>query len=282
MKLLVLVFLFLQYFFISSFQFNFKQQRHFQHVFPNSRLFLSQPKNEDSQGPQLHILARDMKLTEALEARVQNKVGKVLEKLGKDVLSANVVLRIHRYPVTEHHTTTVKKDSHIAEATIRFKGGQVARSSEHTDDMYASIDLLSHKLAQSIKKHNEKERSKYIREKKRFDKNAETLLEVQETYDEIQEKNEQGIAERDLDSFLLAELDERYRAALLEPQTALKNEVVKKKIFDMTPITIDDAIAALDLMDHPFYVFRNAETNEVNVVYRRRDGGVGHIMPNEK
>lgn len=110
----------------------------------------------------------------------------------------------------------MKKDSHIAEATIRFKGGQVARSSEHTDDMYASIDLLSHKLAQSIKKHNEKERSKYIREKKRFDKNAETLLEVQETYDEIQEKNEQGIAERDLDSFLLAELDERYRAALLE------------------------------------------------------------------
>ncbi len=100
MKLLVLVFLFLQYFLISSFQFNFKQQRHFQYVFPNSRLFLSQPKNEDSQGPQLHILARDMKLTEALEARVQNKVGKVLEKLGKDVLSANVVLRIHRYPVT--------------------------------------------------------------------------------------------------------------------------------------------------------------------------------------
>lgn len=38
----------------------------------------------------------------------------------------------------------------------------------------------------------------------------------------------------------------------------MKNEVVKKKIFDMTPITIDDAIAALDLMDHPFYVFRNA------------------------
>lgn len=114
----------------------------------------------------------------------------------------------------------MKKDSHIAEATIRFKGGQVARTSEHTDDMYASIDLLSHKLAQSIKKHNEKERSKYIRDKKRgANDNSETLLELQEIYDEIQEEKEQGISEKDLDSFLLSELDERYRAALLEVST---------------------------------------------------------------
>ena len=47
----------------------------------------------------LHIQTRDMKLTETLESRVKNKVGKVLEKLGKDILSVNVVLRIHRFPL---------------------------------------------------------------------------------------------------------------------------------------------------------------------------------------
>lgn len=106
---MTLTFLFLHYFLISSFQ--FPRQPRFSHgnyfskrelIVPSeSRLFLSQTNNHDEgKGVKLHILARDLKLTEALEARVQNKVGKVLEKLGKDIVSANVVLRIHRYPLT--------------------------------------------------------------------------------------------------------------------------------------------------------------------------------------
>ena len=55
--------------------------------------------------------------------------------------------------------------------------------------------------------------------------------------------------------------------------------VVKPKSFPMPPITVEEAVLCLYYIDHPFYVFRNKDTNEINVVYKRNSGGVGHIMP---
>ena len=50
--------------------------------------------------------------------------------------------------------------------------------------------------------------------------------------------------------------------------------------FDLSkPITVNEAIFALDYIDHDFYVFRDSETNEINVVYKRNSGGVGLIQP---
>ena len=52
--------------------------------------------------------------------------------------------------------------------------------------------------------------------------------------------------------------------------------------FDLsTPISIKEAIFALDYIDHDFYVFRDEETNEVSVVYKRNAGGVGLIQPEQ-
>ena len=50
--------------------------------------------------------------------------------------------------------------------------------------------------------------------------------------------------------------------------------------FDLSkPISIKEAIFALDYIDHDFYVFRDEESNDVNVVYKRNAGGVGLIQP---
>ena len=50
--------------------------------------------------------------------------------------------------------------------------------------------------------------------------------------------------------------------------------------FDLsTPISLEEAIFALDYIDHDFYVFRDSETKEINVVYKRNAGGVGLIQP---
>ena len=55
--------------------------------------------------------------------------------------------------------------------------------------------------------------------------------------------------------------------------------LVRRKSFPMPPITVADAIVCLDYIDHDFYVFRNVDTDEVNVVYKRNSGGVGLIEP---
>ncbi len=55
--------------------------------------------------------------------------------------------------------------------------------------------------------------------------------------------------------------------------------VVKTKRFAVKPAEVDEAILQMDLLGHSFYVFRNARTDEVNVVYRRKDGHYGLIEP---
>ena len=47
----------------------------------------------------------------------------------------------------------------------------------------------------------------------------------------------------------------------------------------MKPMTIDEAIMQFELLDHPFYVFRDIETDEINVLYIRHDGNYGLIVP---
>jgi putative sigma-54 modulation protein len=55
--------------------------------------------------------------------------------------------------------------------------------------------------------------------------------------------------------------------------------IVKSKQFAVKPMTPGEAVLQLELVGHDFFVFENAETGEVNVVYRRRDGNYGLIEP---
>jgi putative sigma-54 modulation protein len=55
--------------------------------------------------------------------------------------------------------------------------------------------------------------------------------------------------------------------------------IVKVKQFPVKPMDPEEAVLQLELIGHDFFVFQNAETNEVNVVYRRRDGNYGLIEP---
>jgi putative sigma-54 modulation protein len=55
--------------------------------------------------------------------------------------------------------------------------------------------------------------------------------------------------------------------------------IVKTKQFAVKPMTSEEAVLQLELIGHDFFVFQNADTNDVNVVYRRRDGNYGLIEP---
>jgi putative sigma-54 modulation protein len=56
-------------------------------------------------------------------------------------------------------------------------------------------------------------------------------------------------------------------------------QIVKTKQFAVKPMSAEEAVLQLDLIGHDFFVFRNAESGEINVVYRRTAGGYGLIEP---
>jgi len=55
--------------------------------------------------------------------------------------------------------------------------------------------------------------------------------------------------------------------------------LVRNKRFTVKPMNPEEAAAQMELVGHDFFVFRNAETDQVNVIYRRRDGNYGLIEP---
>ena len=61
--------------------------------------------------------------------------------------------------------------------------------------------------------------------------------------------------------------------AFEEPEEEI--HVVKKKRFELSPMTVDEAIVQMELLEHNFFVFMNIETDAVNVVYRRDDNDYG-------
>lgn len=57
-------------------------------------------------------------------------------------------------------------------------------------------------------------------------------------------------------------------------------EIIRKKSIELKPQSVDEAILQMNILNHQFYMFLNSETNIINVVYHRNDGGYGLIQPN--
>ena len=56
-------------------------------------------------------------------------------------------------------------------------------------------------------------------------------------------------------------------------------ELVKTKTFERKPYMVEDAIMQMELLGHDFFAFINAETNEISVIYKRKDGNIGMLQP---
>lgn len=68
-------------------------------------------------------------------------------------------------------------------------------------------------------------------------------------------------------------------AALSGPTLVSHGEVVRTKRYPVKPMTVDEAVMQMELLGHDFFIFTNAETDRVSVVYRRWDGNFGLIEP---
>jgi putative sigma-54 modulation protein len=72
---------------------------------------------------------------------------------------------------------------------------------------------------------------------------------------------------------------ERAHDQVAAERTDSEPAIVKTKQFAVKPMAPEEAVLQLELIGHDFFVFRNADSDEVNVVYRRRDGNYGLIEP---
>jgi putative sigma-54 modulation protein len=168
-----------------------------------------------------------------------------------DALKEYVMKKIGRlekyfeFPESSEVTVTlsVTKNIHAVEVTIPLPG-VLLRAEEKGEDMYASIDLVTEKLERQIRKHKTKVNRKLRRDGTR------TLF--KDSYE--------GSAVRVLDE------EEVY-------------QLVRTKRFQLKPMDVDEAILQMNLVGHNFFVFANADSQQVNVVYRRNDGTYGLIEP---
>ena len=137
----------------------------------------------------------------------------------------------------------IEKDRHIVEVTAEVPGGLILRGEEATGDMYTSIDLVIEKLERQIRKQK-------TRLERRFRGGGfkGELIEEQRAQSQAQAE-----AEEDSDEF----------------------PIVKTKRFFVKPMDVQEAILQMNLLNHNFFVFRDANTNDICVVYKRKDGAYG-------
>ena len=133
--------------------------------------------------------------------------------------------------------------SHVAEVTL-VNNGQVLRSTSAGATPIAALDIVLDKLERQVVRLKQRPRSVRNRH-----------------HDEVA-----SVLEREADGTVDA------------PEKSAPS-VVKLKRFDMQPMFPEDAISEMEELGHAFFVFLNAETDAVAVVYRRADGNYGLIEP---
>ena len=117
--------------------------------------------------------------------------------------------------------------------------GTVIRSEQVSNDMYVSIDLVEEVIERQLRKYRTKLASKKM-----------------------------NVAENFSEAFIDSDADEDEEI-----------KIVRTKRFGMKPMYPEDACVQMELTGHDFFVFRNAETDEVNVVYKRKGNTFGLIEP---
>jgi putative sigma-54 modulation protein len=185
----------------------------------------------------LLIQGNNITVTDAIHDYVEQKLDKAVRHFQNITTKVDVHLSVAR--------NARITNKHKAEVTV-YANGTVIRAQEGSESLYASIDLVSDKIARQLRKYKERIADK--------------------THGQL--KTGEVVADKPVEVDLIGD-----RA----PE--LPAEVVRMKYFTMPAMSIEEALDQLQLVDHDFYMFRNRDTDEINVIYLRNHGGFGVIQP---
>ncbi|MBB5021002.1 ribosome hibernation-promoting factor, HPF/YfiA family [Desulfurispira natronophila] len=147
-----------------------------------------------------------------------------------------------------HIVLSVNKHRQKAEVNILVNGINISAEST-THDMYASIDTMLDKIERQVKRYKNKIKSHKPRQQ------AKDIVVNMNIFD--------------ADSFETSDAE----VADNEPQ------IIKSTSFKVKPMGVDEAAMQMNLINNEFLVFRNADTDQINVIYLRKDGNYGLIEP---
>jgi len=150
-----------------------------------------------------------------------------------------------RVELREEQTRSAS-DRAIAQVTL-FSRRTILRAEERSGDMFASIDAVSDKLERRIARY----KGKTARNSKRA---VAQISQMQEVADEVAEE---------------AAVDE----------VTESGSIARVKRFEVQSMDAEEAVEQMELLGHDFYVFLNAETGTINVVYRRLENDYGLLQP---
>lgn len=191
----------------------------------------------------LNIKSRNGKVSERQRQHIQEKLG----RLGRymDQLS-NLTIEIS----TEQRRG--EGEVHRVQVTLVGEHGILLRAEERSTDLFAAVDSVQSILQRQIVRYKDKHwrRGKLRRQAGKFVE-AEPVL-VAETAVATQDEVE-------------------------EPAP----QIVRTKEFHLKPMFSDEAVEQMELLGHDFFIFRDADTLRVSVIYRRKDGNYGLIDPEE-
>jgi putative sigma-54 modulation protein len=154
--------------------------------------------------------------------------------------------RLEKYllePVEVHWVLSVEKIRHTAAATVTANGLRIKAQEETTTDLYAAIDAVLDKLEGQVRKHKEKVKDHHRSEGKEL------------PIEELEEPEPAGMAS----------------------SGGLTSRVVTTENVFIKPMSVEEATMQMEVADNDFLVFTNSTTNNVNVLYSRKDGNYGLI-----
>ena len=187
----------------------------------------------------IKISGRKISVTDEMRDRVTEKIGEALRVFEVRPMNCDVVLRVDKNPSNPERKT--------CEVTV-FVRDSVVRVTASSNDMYGAIDEAADKVTRQLRKYKTKVIDKHKR-------------------------GSRGLAHPELEAVTPERLSQ-----LIEPAEE-DDQLVREKIVDLTPMTEEEALVQTDLLGHDFYVFENATTGLVNVIYHRHNGGYGIIKP---
>lgn len=191
---------------------------------------------------QVNVTFRHMEATEALRQHAEKRLRRIAKY-------------VHR-PIDAHVILSVVKRRHIAEIILNADRTTL-NAKEETDDLYSAIDLAGKMVEQRARKHTEKLKSHKLPPPSRRPRAVTTPV--------PEARDTPGL-----------------RMDVLRADTFGRRngpEIVHTKRLSVKPMSVEEAVMQMDLMSNDFFVFRNAATDAISVVYRRKDGHYGLIEP---